>query len=75
MMDWPAPFDPRVTIGWAASPSSDWPHTNREPGKGPLEVSAYRKIAGLVDAAMAWMPDASVRQQVMVDNPARLYGF
>lgn len=54
---------------------SDWPHTNREAGKGPLEVSAYRKIDGLVDSALAWMPDAAVRQQVMVDNPARLYGF
>lgn len=54
---------------------SDWPHTNREPGKGPLEVSAYRKIGGLVSDVMAWMPDAAVRQQVLVDNPARLYEF
>ncbi|WP_420226599.1 amidohydrolase family protein [Pigmentiphaga litoralis] len=54
---------------------SDWPHTNREPGKGPLEVSAYRKIDGLVEAALAWMPDAAIRQRVLVDNPARLYQF
>lgn len=56
---------------------SDWPHTNREPGKGPLEVSRYREIesADLRDTIERWLPSAALRRQVLVDNPARLYGF
>lgn len=56
---------------------SDWPHTNREPGKGPLETSRYRDIASadLRDTIARWLPTPALRQQVLVDNPARLYGF
>ena len=58
-------------VVWA----SDWPHTNREPGKGKLEVSAYRDIAAakLVSDVSAWLPTQAMRQQVLVDNPTRLY--
>lgn len=56
---------------------SDWPHTNREAGKAAHEVSAYRKVdsARLLDDLHAWLPDATLRSKVLVDNPARLYGF
>jgi predicted TIM-barrel fold metal-dependent hydrolase len=56
---------------------SDWPHTNREPGKAAHEVSAYRSIAptALLQGIYAWLPSDAFRQQVLVDNPARLYGF
>lgn len=56
---------------------SDWPHTNREPGKGPLETSRYRDIASaaLRESIARWLPTQGLRQQVLVDNPARLYGF
>lgn len=56
---------------------SDWPHTNREPGKGPLEVSRYRDIApvALHETLTRWLPSHAVRRQVLVDNPAGLYGF
>jgi predicted TIM-barrel fold metal-dependent hydrolase len=29
----------------------------------------------LADLLAAWVPDAAVRRRVLVDNPARLYGF
>jgi predicted TIM-barrel fold metal-dependent hydrolase len=56
---------------------SDWPHTNREPGKAAHQVSAYRSIAPatLLEDLHAWLPDRPLREQVLVANPARLYGF
>ncbi|ALM86843.1 hypothetical protein ASB57_08385 [Bordetella sp. N] len=57
--------------------ASDWPHTNRAPGKLPTEVSPYRQIdpRGLREQIDAWLPDADLREQVLVRNPSRLYGF
>lgn len=56
---------------------SDWPHTNREPGKAAHETSVYRVIdpQHLRDALLRWLPDAQLRQTILVDNPARLYRF
>jgi predicted TIM-barrel fold metal-dependent hydrolase len=56
---------------------SDWPHTNREPGKTAHQLSAYREVksTALMQGIHAWLPTAALRTQVMVDNPARLYGF
>jgi predicted TIM-barrel fold metal-dependent hydrolase len=56
---------------------SDWPHTQREPGKTPVEVSAYRKVssASLELAINTWLPTSTLKEQVLVLNPARLYGF
>jgi predicted TIM-barrel fold metal-dependent hydrolase len=31
--------------------------------------------ADLVDLLAQWIPDEATRQRVLVDNPARLYGF
>lgn len=57
--------------------SSDWPHTNREPGKAPTEVSAFRPIApqGLLDEIQDWLPDRETARQVLQENPRRLYRF
>ncbi len=57
--------------------ASDWPHTNREPGKGPLEVSAYREIGRgrLLRELHAWFSDQDGLRRALVDNPSRLYGF
>ena len=57
--------------------ASDWPHTARDPGRAAHEVSAYRAVrAGeLLDGIARWLPDAGLRKRVLVDNPARLYGF
>jgi predicted TIM-barrel fold metal-dependent hydrolase len=29
----------------------------------------------MLDDFFAWVPDAALRQRILVDNPARLYGF
>jgi len=56
----------------AANPSrlvwgSDWPHV-RQPGFMPNDGS-------LLDLLGDWGCDAALRQQILVDNPAQLYGF
>jgi predicted TIM-barrel fold metal-dependent hydrolase len=45
---------------------SDWPHVAipRMPGTDVLR-----------DQLALWAPDAAVRKRILVDNPARLYGF
>ncbi|AEB83200.1 amidohydrolase family protein [Alicycliphilus denitrificans] len=57
--------------------ASDWPHTARGPGRAAHEVSAYRAIPanGLRQEIARWLPSAELRRRVLVDNPARLYGF
>jgi predicted TIM-barrel fold metal-dependent hydrolase len=57
--------------------ASDWPHTNSESGKAPTEVSPFRRIddAAVLKLFAKWVPDAEVRRKILVDNPARLYGF
>jgi len=47
----------------------NWPHPNRyDPKDIPDD-------ADLVDAFCEWIPDAGVRERILVANPARLYGF
>jgi predicted TIM-barrel fold metal-dependent hydrolase len=29
----------------------------------------------LLDQFFEWVPDAALRQRILVDNPAKLYGF
>ena len=46
---------------------SDWPH-----------VMQYRPMPNdgdLLDALAVWAPDPAQRRRILVDNPARLYGF
>ena len=63
---------PNVHALVAAAPErcvwgTDWPHSSMQP---PLpEASA------LLDQFFAWVPDAATRQRILVDNPAKLYGF
>ena len=58
---------------------TDWPHPNSDAGRGkPLtEVAPPFPIDdGLLLNQMAkWVPDADTRKKILVDNPARLYGF
>jgi predicted TIM-barrel fold metal-dependent hydrolase len=56
---------------------SDWPHTQREKGKLAIEESAYRLLtsAFLAEQVLGWLPSTALRQKVLVDNPAKLYGF
>lgn len=46
---------------------SDWPHVHV---KSPMPNDG-----DLCDMLAQWVPDAGLRNQVLVDNPARLYGF
>ena len=46
---------------------SDWPHRGQA-AKLPDE-------AALLDLLLDWVPDGLQRQRILVDNPARLYGF
>jgi predicted TIM-barrel fold metal-dependent hydrolase len=47
--------------------ATDWPHTTL-PTKMPND-------GDLCDLLFEWIPDPAVRKKVLVDNPARLYGF
>ncbi len=47
---------------------SDWPHPTERLDNKPDD-------AVLFDLLTDWVPDAAARQKVLVQNPARLYGF
>ena len=46
---------------------SDWPHV--------IHYRGMPNDGDLLDALADWVPDAGLRQRILVDNPARLYGF
>jgi D-galactarolactone isomerase len=46
--------------------ASNWPH----PGQ-----AAPADEADLLDLLLEWAPDEAARQRILVDNPARVYGF
>lgn len=58
---------------------SDWPHPDSAPKQGEAmkEVTPYHALDDgvLLNLLATWVPDAATRRKVLVDNPARLYGF
>ena len=48
--------------------ASNWPHAL-------AEKVGYPNDAALLDLLLDWAPDEAVRRKILVDNPARLYGF
>jgi predicted TIM-barrel fold metal-dependent hydrolase len=58
---------------------SDWPHPTgvTPPGRRPTEVTPMHRIddGRLLNRLAIWEPDSAVRTKILVDNPARLYGF
>jgi predicted TIM-barrel fold metal-dependent hydrolase len=58
---------------------TNWPHPNSTtpPGRKPADVTPlWRVDDGLVlNLLPVWAPDAATRKKILVDNPARLYGF
>jgi predicted TIM-barrel fold metal-dependent hydrolase len=54
---------------------TNWPHPGR--GTSPTAIAPpYPADDGLMLNLLArWVPDAAVRKKILVDNPARLYGF
>jgi predicted TIM-barrel fold metal-dependent hydrolase len=45
---------------------TDWPHP---------QMSPTPEAGLMLDQFFEWVPDAATRQRVLVDNPAKLYGF
>jgi predicted TIM-barrel fold metal-dependent hydrolase len=58
---------------------SDWPHpgTTTPSGRAKTEITPLLQIddGRLLNQLAAWAPDPAVRRKILVDNPARLYGF
>lgn len=47
--------------------ASNWPH--------PMSGERKPQDAWMLDMLLDWVPDEAARNKVLVDNPARLYGF
>ncbi|HEV1283796.1 MAG TPA: amidohydrolase family protein [Bryobacteraceae bacterium] len=56
---------------------TDWPHPNSAPSKDPTKVTPPLAIddGRLFNQFAIWAPDPQIRRKILVDNPARLYGF
>lgn len=58
---------------------TDWPHPDpaKVPGRQPTDIAPPIPVDdGRVFNLLAeWAPDPAVRKKILVDNPARLYGF
>ena len=58
---------------------TDWPHPNSTTPEGHrvTEVTPLFQIddGRLLNQLAVWAPDAGVRKKILVENPARLYGF
>jgi predicted TIM-barrel fold metal-dependent hydrolase len=58
---------------------TDWPHPDSvtPPGKQISDVTPLFQIddGRLLNQLSVWAPDAAIRKKILVDNPARLYGF
>jgi predicted TIM-barrel fold metal-dependent hydrolase len=46
---------------------SDWPHV--------AHWSSIINVGDLLDTLAVWIPDATLRNHILVDNPQQLYGF
>jgi predicted TIM-barrel fold metal-dependent hydrolase len=58
---------------------SNWPHPDgaRVPGRDPFAILPFlpHGNAETLNLLGKWAPDAETRRMILVDNPARLYGF
>ena len=56
---------------------TDWPHPDTTPGRAATDISPLRQIddGRVFNQFAAWVPSASDRQTILVENPKRLYGF
>ncbi len=58
---------------------SDWPHPDSTPypGRKPSDAMPMYKVDDgiLLNQLPKWAPDPAIRKKILVDNPARLYGF
>jgi len=58
---------------------TDWPHpaTTTPSGRRPTDVTPMLPIddGRLLNQLAVWAPDPAIRSKILVDNPARLYGY
>lgn len=58
---------------------SDWPHPDSYPipTRKATDLAPEMKVddGRVLNLLGEWVPDAAVRHKILVDNPARLYGF
>lgn len=56
---------------------TDWPHPDTISGKEATEITPLIQIddGRILNQLPVWAPDADIRRKILVDNPARLYGF
>jgi len=58
---------------------TDWPHPDSAivPGRKATDIAPLHQIddGRLFNQLPVWAPDTAIRTRILVDNPARLYGF
>jgi predicted TIM-barrel fold metal-dependent hydrolase len=56
---------------------TDWPHPNSSSGRPAMELTPLFQIddGRLLNQLPLWAPSPVIRRKILVDNPARLYGF
>ena len=58
---------------------TDWPHPDSYliPTRKTTDIAPAMPIDGgrVLNLLADWVPDAKTRAKILVDNPARLYGF
>ena len=58
---------------------SDWPHPDaaRRPGRRPTDLRPPLPVddGRALNQLALWAPESAIRQLILVENPARLYGF
>jgi predicted TIM-barrel fold metal-dependent hydrolase len=58
---------------------SDWPHpdSTRRQGRSPTDIAPPLPVddGAVLNQLAVWEPDPAVRRLILVENPARLYGF
>ena len=57
---------------------SDWPHPGTPvPGRSNAEITPFFQVddGQILNLLPTWVPDAAARKTILVENPAKLYGF
>jgi predicted TIM-barrel fold metal-dependent hydrolase len=58
--------------------ASDWPHPGTpEPTRKNTEITPFFQIddGRILNLLPRWAPEAAIRKMILVENPAKLYGF
>ncbi len=56
---------------------TDWPHPDTASGRKPAEIAPLLPVddGRMLNLVAEWAPHPAIRTRILVDNPARLYGF